>query len=143
MGEYNAITAQEIAVIRAMAMAGHSAAAIGRFLGRTGSCIIKHAPECGQRYFNWATWTLKKVPAPVARRATDAAKRYQMPVETLVYQIAAAQLMKGNVHRCLNLYAEYETGRKLNVATGHSTAERKRANGEADMDGEYLTPSEV
>jgi hypothetical protein len=127
MGVHNAITAQEIAVIRAMALAGHSAAAIARAIGRNASCIIKHAPECGARYFHWSTWTVKKVPAQVQRRAEAAAARYQMDVETLVYQIAAGALMRGSVHKSLTRYQEYESDRRTDICDSHSSRERKRA----------------
>jgi hypothetical protein len=127
VGLNNALTVQEVAVIRAMAVAGHTAAAIGRAIGRNASCIIKHAPECGQRYFNWTTWTVHKVPESVQKRATAAAAHYQMDVETLIYQLAAAALMRGSVHKSLQRYAEYEKARRLDTYDCHGRAKGKRA----------------
>jgi hypothetical protein len=137
VGLNNALTAREVSVIRALALAGHTAADIARRIGRNASCVIKHAPECGQRYFNWTTWTVSKVPAPVQKRAEAAAAQYGMDVPTLIYEIAAGTLMRGSVDRSLQRYARYENSRKLDVATSHNTEERKRAGedqAECDLD---------
>jgi hypothetical protein len=127
MGLHNAISQQEMSIIRAMANAGHTAAAIARAIGRTSSAITKYAPECGARYFNWSSWLVKKVPPQVARRAEAAAARYQMDVETLVYQIAAGALMRGSIDKSLARYQRYESDRRTDTCNSHNTKERQRA----------------
>jgi hypothetical protein len=124
VGEHNAVSIQEAALIRQLVAAGHSATAVGKMLNRTVSCIAKYAPLAGERFHKWTTWSVKRVPPAVQRRAERAAAQYQMPVETLIYQLAAGVLMRGSVDKSLQRYANYENAKRLDIANAHGTKER-------------------
>jgi hypothetical protein len=135
MGEYNAVSEQEVALIRRLAAKGMSANAIGRQLGRTGSCISKYAPECGERYRARPVFsvTIKQIPEVLHKALSDAARRRSMKLETIMLRLVGGTIMRGSIDKTLQKWNDYENERKLGTASAHSTAERKRASGDADM----------
>jgi hypothetical protein len=149
MGKPAAVTSKEKRRITLLLETGMSVVTIGKVTQRCLETIYGIRRTNGdamvdRQHVKFVELGTVMLPEPVLRLLTAAAERRSMDASDLAAQLLGGVICKGSIDRVQQSWFRFENTRRLNTCDSHGTAERrKRANGDADMARDHLTPSEV